>query len=195
MNGFGGKLLRACAAGFGAVLLGGCLSHDQVYLANPNPCHISCEYDYVAPLDPECHGYHPTCWRPWCENCAPCPPPYFNLIPEMPPQESVPTPVPLPQQLPSQEMIPTPSQSPPSLPPSEPENPLRVPDMPPTSSSSSINARGLQTSPLFVKQAEYQMPLYSESPIKVTKQQIQQAQSAHEALHPDDCTRASWWYE
>ena len=60
-----------------SALLAGCINHDQLQLANPSPCHIVCCHDYspIAPLDPCCHGYHSTCWQPWCADCQACPPP------------------------------------------------------------------------------------------------------------------------
>lgn len=57
---------------------------------------MQCQFNSVAMLDPECHGYHPTCWIPWSATCPACPPPVSgvypilneNLSPEMvpPPQ-------------------------------------------------------------------------------------------------------------
>jgi hypothetical protein len=113
MSVFGGKWQAACAAGISAVAFGGCVNHDQLYIANPSPCHITCEADHVALIEPECHGYHPTYWIPWSCNCAPggiAPPPlnsagiatpeYFEMPSGTPGQqptwESVPAPVPTP---------------------------------------------------------------------------------------------------
>jgi hypothetical protein len=100
----GGTKQIALVAGLLALLAGGCVSHDQVYLKNPSPCRVRCHPDYVAPLNPECHGYHSTCWAPWSCNCNACPPPlegvgvtspdHFELLPEevpMPAGSTVPS--------------------------------------------------------------------------------------------------------
>src|SRR5690242_13241163 len=71
MSNYGGKWLAACAVGLSAATIGGCINHDQLILPNPTPCHITCQADSVALIDPQCHGYHPTCWTPWSCNCAP----------------------------------------------------------------------------------------------------------------------------
>jgi hypothetical protein len=127
MRVFGGKWPAVCAAGISAVTIGGCVNHDQLYLANPSPCHITCEADHVALIDPECHGYHPTCWTPWSCNCAPGgiapqpysgvgvpPPQYFEMPGGTPAQnsalEAIPTPAPTPFSgpFPAPNSIPTP---------------------------------------------------------------------------------------
>jgi hypothetical protein len=43
---------------------------------------------YYGPM--MCFGYHSTCWRPWPEECPPCPP--YTLTPEL--AESVAPPMP-----------------------------------------------------------------------------------------------------
>ncbi len=65
----------SCVAGTLFLLAGGCVGHDQLRLRDPSPCHVQCEFNCVAQLDPECHGYHPTCWIPWAGDCPGCPPP------------------------------------------------------------------------------------------------------------------------
>lgn len=104
----------------------GCISHDQVYLKNPSPCRVRCHPDYVAPLDPECHGYHATCWAPWSGHCPPCPPPVndvveayperFEIVPEeVRPPSSGKTPLddtPAPEPPPEFPLEPIPSPSP-----------------------------------------------------------------------------------
>lgn len=77
----GGKRTWAATVGALVLLAGGCVGHDQVHLMNPSPCRVRCHADFVAPLDPECHGYHPTCWLPWSCNCPPCPPPVEGVAP------------------------------------------------------------------------------------------------------------------
>jgi hypothetical protein len=89
-----------CVAGTLCLALAGCISHDQVHLPNPAPCRITCEHDWVPPLDPVCYGYHPTCWRPWNAGCPACPPPSsavtHGVIEGWPPIESFPQPESLP---------------------------------------------------------------------------------------------------
>jgi hypothetical protein len=70
-----GIRMAICIAGIWCLAIAGCISHDQVHLPNPAPCRITCEHDWVPPLDPVCYGYHPTCWRAWCGGCPACPAP------------------------------------------------------------------------------------------------------------------------
>jgi hypothetical protein len=70
------RRIAICIAGISCLAGGtGCISHDQLHLPNPAPCRITCEHDSIAPLDPVCYGYHPTCWRPWNAGCPACSPP------------------------------------------------------------------------------------------------------------------------
>jgi len=86
--------IAICVAGMLCLAAAGCISHDQIHLPNPAPCRITCEHDSVAPLDPVCYGYHPTCWRPWYAGCPACPPPTsgvsHNLPEGWPPPEDMP---------------------------------------------------------------------------------------------------------
>lgn len=113
-------VLCACATG--------CVSHDQVLLPNPNPCRVTCEHDYIAPLDPSCSGYHPTCWRAWCANCPTCPPPCLGEGAQVPlPQTVVAPEQSMEKRLapqPNPESIPTPTGQP-------PYTPMPVPAVPP----------------------------------------------------------------
>jgi hypothetical protein len=128
MNRVGCRQSCLCAAGICALALAGCISHDQLHLANPSPCHLNCEYDRIACIDPMCHGYHPTCWKPWCADCAPCPPPCVGVAPCLipggmapPAPEDLQSPVPaqplMPESLPTPttapQAVPAPGQSPP----------------------------------------------------------------------------------
>src|SRR5262245_45389432 len=101
-----GRVFTLCAAGMCALAAAGCVSHDQVFIPNPSPCHISCDYDPISPIDPHCHGFHPTCWRPWCGVCPPCPPPTVGVATLAPPWEEVP-PVQIPEILPPVEQTPS----------------------------------------------------------------------------------------
>ena len=47
----------------------GCLSRDQVFLAEPNPLRVNNLLTCVPPLDPNCHGYRPTTWTPMSPQC------------------------------------------------------------------------------------------------------------------------------
>lgn len=93
--------IAICLASILCLAAVGCISHDQVHLPNPAPCRITCENDWVPPLDPVCYGYHPTCWRPWNAGCPACPAPKSAVtahdLPEgWPPPESYPLPESLP---------------------------------------------------------------------------------------------------
>ncbi len=117
MNRVGSRRPCWCAAGICALALAGCINHDQLHLANPSPCHVSCEYDRIACIDPMCHGYHPTCWKPWCADCVPCPPPSIGVAPCLIPNgiaplgpEELQSPVPVQPFLP--ESLPTPTPAP-----------------------------------------------------------------------------------
>ncbi len=83
-----------CLLLFAAIMQGCCfVGHDQLKLPDPSPCHLQCDYTQVAPIDPECHGYHPTCWSPWSADCCGCPPPpsgVYPIIEEAPHLEPVP---------------------------------------------------------------------------------------------------------
>jgi hypothetical protein len=89
----------SCAAAF-CLLMAGCVSRDQVRLPNPARFHIDNEFNCIAPLDPECHGYHSTCWQPWCADCPSCPPPSVGGDSELP-TEDTPTPAQMPEELPA----------------------------------------------------------------------------------------------
>jgi hypothetical protein len=87
--------IAICVAGISCLAAVGCISHDQVHLPNPAPCRITCEPDWVPPLDPVCYGYHATCWRPWNAGCPACPPPRggvtaHDLLEGWPPPEDLP---------------------------------------------------------------------------------------------------------
>lgn len=87
--------MAICIAGILCLAAVGCISHDQVHLPNPAPCRITCEHDWVPPLDPVCYGYHPTCWRPWNAGCPACPAPKsgvtaHDLLEGWPPPEDLP---------------------------------------------------------------------------------------------------------
>ena len=102
-----------CAAGILFLLATGCVGHDQLRLKDPSPCHVQCDYNQVAQLDPECHGYHPTCWSPWAADCQACPPPPSGVYPVMqdvPSPESVASPQ--PQSKPPQHKLPEPEPKP-----------------------------------------------------------------------------------
>lgn len=128
MNRVGSRRPCLCAAGICALALAGCINHDQLHLPNPSPCHVSCEYDRVACIDPICHGYHPTCWKPWCAECAPCPPPSTGVVPCLIPNgiaplapEDLQSPAPVPPLLPDHESLPAPTPAPEGVPaPSQP---------------------------------------------------------------------------
>jgi hypothetical protein len=198
MDVFGGRQL-ALSAGISALLLGGCVSHDQVYLANPNPCHISCEYDYVAPIDPICHGYHPTCWKPWCAECAPCPPPCAGETSEFTPLENVPTPVPLPQHLPSPDVTPMPDMVPSALPSVEPENPLRI-QAPPTNAPSETESSAVRPIPPVTdhgpRNSSHAVYLPSDQAPAARKAQAFQdpMRPAYQDPKNSQCTSSTWWY-
>jgi hypothetical protein len=89
--------IAICIAGILCLAVAGCISHDQLHLPNPAPCRITCEHDSVAPLDPVCYGYHPTCWRPWNAACPACPAPNGAArdLPEnlLPPEDLPPGPL------------------------------------------------------------------------------------------------------
>jgi hypothetical protein len=113
--------MTLCAACWTA-LMAGCISHDELHLANPSPCHIVCCHDYspIAPLDPCCHGYHPTCWQPWCAECPACPPPAAGVAPPalLPP--------PIENNLTIPEELPKPSAPPAAEPPTKLQFPSSV---------------------------------------------------------------------
>src|SRR6476620_8610526 len=90
-----GFRMAICVAGILCPAAVGCISHDQVHLPNPAPCRITCEHDWVPPLDPVCYGYHPTCLRPWNAGCPACPAPNSAVTPHdllegWPPPEDLP---------------------------------------------------------------------------------------------------------
>lgn len=103
-----GKKTSALVAGLLALLTGGCISHDQVYLKNPSPCRVRCHPDNVSPLNPECHGYHSTCWLPWSCNCTACPPPLDGVGAPSPDHFEI-----LPEEIPSPDQTLNPSSEPP----------------------------------------------------------------------------------
>jgi len=87
MKEFGGMWLKASAAGFCALLVGGCVGPCQRPTASAPTCSMPCEPECIAPLDPAnwcygcqaycvapldpvCHGYHPTSWTPWGTDCS-----------------------------------------------------------------------------------------------------------------------------
>src|SRR5262245_6634899 len=130
MNGVGGRRPCLCAAGICALALAGCINHDQLHLRNASPCHVSCEYDCVSCIAPISLGYHSTAWKPWCADCAPCPPPCIGVAPCLIPNGTAPlspeelqSPVPVQPFLPDHESLPTPTPVP---------QPLPAPDQPPT---------------------------------------------------------------
>jgi hypothetical protein len=96
-----GHRIALCITGICCLAITGCISHDQVHLPNPAPCQITCQNDWLAPVDPICHGYHATCWKPWCGTCPACPAPTTaaeahgpsdsSPLPEMPPSSAAPT--------------------------------------------------------------------------------------------------------
>jgi hypothetical protein len=105
MGSSGGVRIAICIAGIFCLVQAGCISHDQVHLPNPAPCRITCEHDGVAPLDPVCYGYHPTCWRAWCGGCPACPAPNSAVTPHELPEN-----LPPPQTAsPSESLLPGPS--------------------------------------------------------------------------------------
>jgi hypothetical protein len=69
--------LPCCALALATVAGCACCNTCEEPLANYSYRHHGpC---YFGPL--LCFGYHSTCWRPWPEECPPCPP--FTLTPEM----------------------------------------------------------------------------------------------------------------
>jgi hypothetical protein len=149
MNRVGGRRPCLCAAGICALALAGCINHDQLHLANPSPCHVSCEYDRIACIDPMCHGYHPTCWRPWCADCAPCPPPSVGVAPCLIPDgiaplapEELQSPVPVQPGLPDHESLPTPTPAPQAVP--APGQPPTVPFSQPQTSLPGLTLRSVE---------------------------------------------------
>jgi len=142
---------RPClyAAGICALTLAGCINHDQLYLPNPSPCHVSCEYDRIACIDPICHGFHPTCWKPWCAECAPCPPPSIGVAPCLIPNgieplapEDLQSPVPVPDH----ESLPTPTPAPQAVP--APGQPTTLPTPSPELRNSVPSAEPPENAPM-----------------------------------------------
>ena len=144
MKVFGGNWRTAAVVGLCALVNDGCINHDQVYLANPSPCHISCEYDHVKRLDPECNGYHTTCWRPWSALCPNCPPPEAGVAASCPGMEpfqlapgEVPTvpstsvmPEPIPSPTPAAPLLSNPTGQTSDFQPSLPPPPTNSPEQP-----------------------------------------------------------------
>ncbi len=133
------------------LLAAGCVGHDQLRLKDPSPCHMQCQYNAVAQLDPECHGYHPTCWIPWAATCPGCPPPPSGVYPIMegpmgpepvpPPQPVLKTPQ---QKLPPPETTPAPTEPTPALqPPAAPSEPTPAPTETPPPAEGTVPGEGM----------------------------------------------------
>jgi hypothetical protein len=114
MNGFAARWKKICAVGCCALLAAGCTSYDCGARANRAPSGMppeadwaapldpanwiaACEPPGVAPLDPACHGYHPTSWTPWGGDCSQFGTPAGDSGQVIPAPEEVPAPIPAPQ--------------------------------------------------------------------------------------------------
>jgi len=79
----GWLLLVQCGVGMGGCLDDGCKFPSVGGLFKSHP--VLHHHDGAASaVCPPCYGYHPTCWRPWPDSCAGCPPPPVPIPTESP---------------------------------------------------------------------------------------------------------------
>jgi hypothetical protein len=92
-------------AGAFVLFLCGCISRDQVSLSNLNPyrIHLHQGSNCVAPIDPVCHGFHPTTWTPMAPECAVSSLPAARPTTEVPAPKAIPGSREMPDVLPARE--------------------------------------------------------------------------------------------